>query len=337
MGEKVRIGILGCANIAAKYAIKAFQSIDNADVISIASRDYSKAKEWALRFNIRAEESYDSLISNKDIDAIYIPLPIGLHKEWILKAAKEKKHIICEKSLAESFDSAKEIASCCKSNGVVLYESFMCDFHPQHAKVLSLIEEGKIGKLLVFQSYFGFPPLAKDNIRYNKQLGGGSLNDVGAYTVFMSRKIFSDEPLSVNCTMFYDNDVDFSGSAKLVFSDRKIALLSFSFDAIYQNNYSVWGTKGLLKIGRAYGIPPDFKPIVELTTNENLKETVTLIDMQAANHFELIFSDFCDTVINKPKEKIDSIYDKILLQAKVLEAMRISAKKNKTVDLKEVI
>lgn len=335
--EKARIGILGCANIAAKSAIKAFQSIDNAEVVSIASRDYSKAKEWAIKFGIRAEGSYDSLISSKDIDAVYIPLPIGLHKEWILKTAKEKKHIICEKSLAESFDSVKEIVNNCKSNGVILYESFMCDFHPQHSKVLSLIEDGKIGCQKVFQSYFGFPQLAKDNIRYNKQLGGGSLNDVGAYTVFMSRKIFSDEPLTVNCTMFYDNDVDFGGSAKLVFNDSKIALLSFSFDAVYQNNYSIWGTKGLLKVGRAYGIPPDFKPVVELITNENLKEAITNIDISAANHFELIFHDFCDTILNKPKDKINLIYDKILSQAKVLEAMRISAKENRTVELKEVI
>ena len=334
--KKVRIGILGCANIAGKYAIKSFQSIGNAEVVSIASRDYNKAKEWAAKFGIKAEESYDSLISSKDIDAVYIPLPIGLHKEWVLKAANEKKHIICEKSLAENLHSVEEIVSSCKSNDIVLYENFMCDFHPQHAKVLSLIEEGKIGKPIVFHGYFGFPPMAKDNFRYNSQLGGGSLNDAGAYTVFMARKIFAEEPLSVSCTLFNENNTDIHGAAKFEFDNNKVGLLAFSFDAVYQNNYSVWGSKGLIKVGRAYSIPPDFKPMVELTTNENLKETTTTLNIPAANHFDLIFSDFCNTVINKPKDKINLIYDKILSQAKVLEAMRLSAKENKTINLKEM-
>lgn len=333
---RVRIGILGCANIAAKYAIKSFQSIENAELISIASRDYNKAKEWANKFGLKAEESYDSLISSKDIDAVYIPLPIGLHKEWVLKAAKEKKHIICEKSMAESFSSVKLIVNICKSNDVVLYENFMCDFHPQHAKVISLIDEGKIGKPFVFQSYFGFPPMAKDNFRYNHQLGGGCLNDAGAYTAFMARKIFAEEPSSVSCTMLNMNNVDFNGSAKFDFGEGKAALLAFSFDAVYQNNYSVWGSKGLVKVNRAYSIPPDFKPIVELTTNENLKETITQLDIHAANHFDLIFHDFCETVINKPNEKINLIYEKILSQAKVLEAMRISAREGRVVKLNEV-
>src|SRR3989338_5169643 len=97
MNNKVKIGILGCADIAKRYGIKAFQSIDNAEVVSIASRDFAKAKEWALNFGIQAEESYDALLENRNIDAVYIPLPVGLHKEWVLKAAAAGKHIICEK------------------------------------------------------------------------------------------------------------------------------------------------------------------------------------------------------------------------------------------------
>ena len=89
MSIKVKIGILGCADIARKYAIKAFQAIPNAEVVSIASRDYEKAKAWAGEFNIKAEKSYDSLIENQNIDALYIPLPIGLHKEWVIKAVRK--------------------------------------------------------------------------------------------------------------------------------------------------------------------------------------------------------------------------------------------------------
>lgn len=336
MEKKVRIGILGCANIAGKYAIKAFQSIDNAEVISIASRDFNKAKEWADKFGIKAEQSYESLISSNEIDAVYIPLPNGLHKEWILKAAANHKHIICEKSLAGDFVSVKEAVDSCKVNNVILYENFMCNFHPQHEKVLSLMAEGNVGLPFIFQGYFGFPPLKYNDIRYQKELGGGSLNDIGAYTVFMSRKIFAEEPISVTSNLFYENDVDMKGSAQLEFRGGKIGLLGFSFNAVYQNNYSVWGTKGLLKVHRAYGIPPDMKPIVDLYKNENLKESLITIDIPAANQFELVFWNFCNTILTNDKIKIQKSYDNIILQAKVLEAIRISAKENKKVFIGDI-
>jgi len=340
MEKKVRIGILGCANVAEKYAIKAFQAIENAKMVSIASRDYEKAKQWALRFGARAERSYDSLISNPDIDAVYIPLPIGLHKEWALKAAIAKKHVICEKSLAESFDSAKEVVADFRSCGIVLYENFMCGFHPQHEKVLSIIKEGRIGMPFVFQAYFGFPLMDKDNIRYNKRLGGGSLNDAGAYTVFMARKILGSEPLSVTCSLFCEQQtgVDMRGVAMLEFPDKLVASLAFNFNALYQNTYSVWGEKGLIKVGRAYSIPPEMKPIMELITNAELKESIATIDAPAANHFELIFYDFCDTILNKKEraEKIHNIYSQLISQARVLEAMRIASKENRKVKLAEI-
>ena len=199
--NKLKIGILGCADVAKRHAIKAFQSLDNAEVVSIASRDYSKAKKWASDFGIAAEVSYDALLANKEVDAIYIPLPIGLHKKWVLKAAKAGKHIICEKSLAESFKSVKEIVNKCRSKGIVLYENFMCDFHPQHEKVLYLIKSGEIGRPFIFNSFYGFPPFKKDNIRYSKKLGGSSLYDAGCYIVFMARKIFGKEPISVVCNL----------------------------------------------------------------------------------------------------------------------------------------
>lgn len=339
MGNELKIGILGCANIAAKYMIKAFQSTDVIESISIASRDYSRAKEWADRFGIKTEESYESLLDS-NVDAVYIPLPVGLHKEWIIKAAAKNKHIFCEKSLAENFAAVKKIVSFCRSKDVILYENFMCDFHPQHAKVLSLIEAGDIGGHFVFQGSFGFPPLDRNSFRYNKKLGGSSLSETGAYIVFMARKIFGKEPLSATCNLFYDKEkeIDIKGVAILEFPDEMVACIAFSFDAMYQNNYSIWGSKGLIKANRAYSIPPEMKPILELTTNENFKESVKNIDVPPANHFELIIGDFCDTILNKEKraDKINDIYSRLIFQAKALEAMRLSSKENRKVNIAEI-
>lgn len=340
MNKRVKIGILGCADVAARHAIKAFQSINNAEVVSISSRDPSKAKEWALRFSIKEATSYDKLLSNKNIDAVYIPLPIGLHKKWILKAAQAGKHIICEKSLAENFESAKKMVDDCKSKGIILYENFMCDFHPQYERVLSLIRKGEIGKPFVFRSFYGFPPFKKNNIRYDKKLGASSLYDAGCYIVFMARKIFGKEPVSVVCNLFIDKKtgVDIQGSIMLEFSERETAFGAFSYDSAYQNNYSVWGTQALVSVERAYSISSETKPIIELSKIENYKDTVKRIDVPAANQFELIFRDFCDTVLHKKTrtKKINNIYSQLTAQARVLEALCLSSKENRKVKVKEV-
>lgn len=340
MKKKVKIGILGCADVAKRHAIRAFQSIDNAEVVSIASRDLSKAKEWALHFGIKEATSYDKLISNKNVDAVYVPLPIGLHKKWVLKAARAGKNIICEKSLAENFKSAKEMVGACRSKGIVLYENFMCGFHPQHEKVLSLIKKGEIGEPFIFRSFYGFPPFKKENIRYNKKLGASSLYDAGCYIVFMARKLFGKEPISVTSSLFIDKKtgVDIKGSLMLEFSDKEIALGGFSYDSAYQNNYSVWGSQALVNVERAYSISSEMKPIVELVKIENYKNVIKKIDIPAANQFGLIFRDFCETVLNKRNRanKINNIYSQMLDQAKVLEALRLSSKENKKVKISEI-
>ena len=337
MTKKVRIGILGCANIAERYAIRAFQTINNAEVKSIASRSEEKAGEWAKKFNIPKSENYTSLIKNTEIDAVYIPLPIGLHKEWVLKAAKNGKHILCEKSLAPSFNDVKEIIKVCNENEVILYENFTCDYHPQHQTVLKLIKEGKIGKPSVFQSFYGFPIINNDNFRYDKKLGGSALNESGSYQVYTARKLFG-EPLSVFADIFFDKKtgVDMHGNVSLQFKHGVSAQFSFDLDAIYQNNYSVWGSAGLIKVGRAYAIAPTFKPEISLIKNENRQEKIMAIDVPAHNHFETIFHDFCDTVLNKDKQKIENVYINILNQAKTLEAIRVSSKEKRKVWLKEI-
>jgi len=340
MNKKVRIGILGCAHIAKKSTIKAFQSINNAQVISIASRKEKKAREFASFFSIPTYESYDSLLNNSQVDAVYIPLPIGLHKEWIIKAAQSGKHVLSEKSLTTDFQSTKEIISVAKRRKVIVYENFMCDFHPQHKKVLSLIANGEIGQPFLFRGYFGIPLMNKDSFRYNKNLGGSALSEQGAYPVFMARKMLHSEPIWVEATLFYDkkNGIDMNGAAQFGFKDDRIAHIAFSLDSLYQNNYSVWGKKGLINVKRAYAIPPNMKPEIELVKNDNLKESVLTIDAPAANHFELIFEDFCKTILNKKSdpEKVTSVYAKIISQAKVLEAIRISSMENRRVFIKEV-
>lgn len=340
MTKKVKVGILGCADIAKKAAIPSFQALANAEVISIASRNRQKAKEFAALFSIPRYESYDSLLANPEIEAVYIPLPNGLHAEWILKAIKAGKHVICEKSLTTDFRSAVKVIEAARKSGRVLFENFMCGFHPQHQKVLSLMEKGKIGKPFLFRGYFCIPPLPKNNFRYDKNLGGGSLYELGCYPVFMARKIFQGEPVSVAASLFEDKKkgINTAGAGQLKFENKKIAQIVFGFDLFYQNNYSVLGTEGLINLKRAYALPKDKKPQIELVKNDGFKERVFPIEAPAANHFELIFEDFCKTILDKKQQaqKRNRIYAEISAQAKVLEAIKLSSLEKREVLVKEI-
>lgn len=330
--RKVSVGILGCANIAEKYAIGAFKSLPNVELVAIASREKGKAEAWAARHELEAE-TYDSLIARDDIDVIYSPLPIGLQEEWAVQAAAAGKHVICEKSITYSLDSAQRMIGACKKAGVALYENFAPEFHPQHGKVLSLIKEGAVGTPHVWNGQYGFPPFPEGNIRLRADLKGGALNDAGCYTVFMARKIMQQEPVAVTCTLANDGaEVDIKGSALLEF-ENGTALMSFGFDHLYQNTYSIWGSKGIVRTNRAFAIPPTLAPTVELIVNDGTKDTREAIEIPAANQFALSFDFFCKVVAANDTEAFQDMYERIIRQASVLEAMRVSAREGRRVVL----
>lgn len=330
--KTIGVGILGCSNIAGKYAIDAFKALSDVKLVAIASRDEQKAREWATRFNLEPE-SYESLLARRDIDVIYSPLPIGLQEEWVMKAAHVGKHMICEKSIADSYESAERMVAACTSAGVVLYENFVSEFHPQHKEIARLIADGAIGTPHVWTGYFGFPPFPPGDIRYSAKLKGGSLNDAGCYTVHMARKILKAEPIAVHCTLTNgDTGVDVQGSALLEFP-HMTALMAFGFDHVYQNTYSMWGSKGLLRTDRAFSIPPTLAPHVELITNDGSQQNIEQIVVPAENQFIRSFEFVCGAIREHDTQKIGVMYDRILKQASVLEAMRVSAREGRRVQL----
>lgn len=330
--KKIRVGILGCANIAEKYAIGAFKSLPNVELVALASREKGKAEEWATRHGLEAE-TYDSLIARSDIDMLYCPLPVGVQEEWALKAATAGKHFLCEKSITYSLESAQKMVAACKQNNVGLYENFVPEFHPQHAKILSLIAEGSIGTVRAWTGCDGYPKRTEDDIRYRSDLKGGSLNYAGCYTVFMARKIMQGEPLAVTCRLTQnDAGIDIAGSALLEFEQGE-ALMSFGFDHLYQNTYSVWGSKGMVRTNRAYAIPPTLVPTVELITNNGKEEKRETVAVTAADQFALSFDFFTQAVVSNDIARFEDMYNRILLQARVLDAMRTSAREGRRVEL----
>ena len=324
----LKFGIIGCSRIAKKAVIPAIIKSEFAELEMIGSRNNEKSKEFSSEFNCKKNGTYDDVIFDDSINAVYISTPIGTHAELAMKAAAAGKHVYCEKSATDSFNSAKQMIECSKNNNVRIMEGFMFRFHPQHQKVQELINDKKIGNLDSFYGSFGFPSFPEGDIRYNKKLGGGFLNDSGCYPICASRMIFDQEPLSV----FYHNSidsktsVDVKGTSILTYKNNKTAIINYANGNYYQAKYDVWGSEGVISLDRAYSVPSDFVTKINLqysTENSWEGRKNKIIKVEPTDHFLKMIDIFCMEINGNSKLSIN--FEKELLnQAKVMEAHRLS-------------
>ena len=324
----LKFGIIGCSRIARKSVIPAILKSEFAELEIIGSRTVEKSKEFSSEFNCKKNGTYDDVIFDDSINAVYISTPLGTHAELAIKAASAGKHVYCEKSSTDSFTSAKEMVECSKNNNVRMMEGFMFRFHPQHQKVKELINDKKIGDVDLFNGSFGFPSFPDGDIRYSKELGGGFLNDTGCYPIYASRMIFDEEPLSVFCHNFNDPkmDVDIKGTSILTYKNNKTANVTYANGNYYQAKYEVWGSQGIISLDRAYSVPPDFITKINLQysmeTNWDGRKN-EIIKIPAADHFVKMIDTFCMEITGKEKSPFN-FENELLNQAKVMEAHRIS-------------
>ena len=333
MTEKLRFGIIGCSRIAETSTIPAINSSQFAELQFIGSHSNKKAKDFANKFGCLNYGSYEDVLENKDVDAVYISVPVGLHEEWTIKAAEYGKHVLCEKSLTSSFTSAQKMVKVCTENNVGLMEGFMFRFHPQHQKVLEIIKEGTLGDLYTFSGYYGFPPMSHDDIRYKEELRGGVLNDAGCYPICASRIVFGEEPTGLFCKLVIDKEsnVDTKASLFLKYPGMKSAQMAVGYDLFYQSTYRLWGSKGHLKLTRSYNIPPDMNAKIILDTPNQTRT----ISIDAVDHFRLMIDGFSKEVAGITKSSFSFEKD-LLNQAKIMEAARVSYKEDRFVKIEEV-
>lgn len=279
-------GILGCAAIAKTAVIPAIQSIDSNSLVAVASRTAAKADAFAQQFGCRSVVGYENLLASTDIEAVYIPLPTGMHHEWVTAALRAGKHVLVEKSAGTSLAEAEEMVALARKNDLLLVENFQFQHHAQHQYVKELIASGGLGELRGFRSSFGFPPFDLDhNIRYNPSLGGGALLDAGAY-VLKATSFMLDGEVEVKAAhlvMHPQFGVDWYGGAMLVSTQLNItSQVTFGFDNFYQCNYEVWGSKGKATATRAFTAKKDYAPTVILETPGSAQNIV----LPADDHFK---------------------------------------------------
>ncbi len=264
---ELRWGVLSTADIGRTKVIPAMQKARRSRVVAIASRDLAVATRVAAELGIPTSHgSYEALLADQDVDAVYIPLPNHLHREWAIKALDAGKHVMCEKPLAMTSADAEVMVAAAEASGRTLMEAFMYRLHPSWVAVRDIVASGRIGQLTAVQSWFGYYNDDPGNIRNIREVGGGALYDVGCYNVNLSRLLFGGEPTRVQSSVVRDpsSGVDVLTSAILDFPGGQ-ATFSCSTRTETDQRVHVYGTLGRISIGIPFNIPPNLPTEIYLT------------------------------------------------------------------------
>jgi predicted dehydrogenase len=259
MNRKVRWGVLGVANIAEKKVIPAMQRGAWSEIAAIASRDLRKAEKAARELGIpKAYGSYEELLADPEIEAIYNPLPNHLHVPWSIRAAEAGKHVLCEKPVALDTQEARQLLEAQVRTGVKIGEAFMVRTHPQWLRTRELIRAGRIGELRSVLGFFSYSNLDPANIRNVPAWGGGGLMDIGCYPINTSRFVFGEEPRRVMALIERDPQmqVDRLTSGLLDFPSGQSVFTCGTQIVAYQR-MQFFGTNGRIEIEIPFNAPPD--------------------------------------------------------------------------------
>jgi len=248
----IRIGVLGAAAIVPMALTNPARHIHDAQIIAIAARDPKRAEHFAKRHNIpHIHQTYAELLADPDIDAIYNPLPNGLHAEWTIRALKAGKHVLCEKPFASNAEEAEEMAKVARETGLVLSEAFAYRYHPLTARGKEIIASREIGKVQHIDAQFSFLLPSPNNIRFKYELAGGALMDTGCYPVSLIRHIAEAEPTVEHAeARLFAPQVDHNMTADFSFADGRTAHLECGMlsPKLFRSLLKVKGDAGMLSV-----------------------------------------------------------------------------------------
>jgi predicted dehydrogenase len=259
MSNPLRWGVLSTANIGLKKVLPAMQRGQHTSLRAIASRDLTKAREAAASLGIpTAYGSYEELLADPQIDAVYIPLPNHLHVPWTIRVAEAGKHVLCEKPLSLTVAEAKTLLAVRARTGVKIGEAFMVNCHPQWLRLRALLAEGRIGEVRSIAGAFSYFNVDPNNIRNRAECGGGALMDIGCYLIHAARYAFRQEPTRVVAAIDRDPAMgtDRMTSAILDFPGGQ-AIFTCSTQLVPYQRIHFFGTKGRIEIEIPFNAPPD--------------------------------------------------------------------------------
>jgi D-xylose 1-dehydrogenase (NADP+, D-xylono-1,5-lactone-forming) len=332
----LRIGILSTAKIAQAF-VSGVRSCSTVVVTAVASRDAARAERFARELGIeRSYGSYESLLADSKIDAVYVALPNSLHAEWSIRAAEAGKHVLCEKPLSATAVEARAMFGAAQKHGVYLREGYPYRAQPQTLKLRELLDAGALGKIQLIQASFGFTMSDGANIRLDPVLAGGALMDAGSYPVSLVRMVAKERPTRVHAVaQWTDSGVDRTLAATIEFPGGLLAQISCSFATSVYRQALIAGTEATVQTTFFNHPSPAAPPVLNMRRGKTWDTAAEIIEVAATNGF-LAETEAFERLVRQgpahwtgasPEESID-----IML---TLEAILRSARTGKTVEIEE--
>ena len=320
----IRIGVLGAAAIVPMALTNPARHVPEAQIVAIAARDPQRAQRFAKRHNIpHVHPTYNDLLVDPEIDAVYNPLPNSLHAEWTIHALRAGKHVLCEKPLSSNTKEAEEMARVAHETGLILSEAFAYRYHPLTARVKEIIASGAIGKVQHIHAQFSFLLPAPNNIRFKYELAGGALMDTGCYPVSLIRHIAEAEPHVERAeARLFAPQVDHNMTADFSFADGRTTHMECGMlsPKLFRSVLKVDGEAGTLRVLSPFQ-PHVFNLLTVKGKDINIRERVS-----GGNSYELQLRAFLKAIRGEMKlntdpvdaignmRVIDAIYEKAGLQ-----------------------
>ena len=281
----LRLGVLGAARIARNF-IAGVTGSPTVTVTAVASRDPARAAQFAADAQLpQVFESYEALLASPDIDAIYLPLPNGLHGLWSTRACAAGKHVLCEKPLASSAAEARAMYAAARAAGVTLVEAYPYRAQEQTLRLKSLVAAGAIGRLRTIHAAFGFPLRDRADIRLDPSLAGGALMDLGSYPLSLIRYLTGAPPQSLHAVGTMDPaGVDDSALVSLTFADGVLAQAACSFSTVVHRQALIVGDEGVIETTYA-NHTTEVPPVLRLRRGSDRRAAVEVISVAPANGF----------------------------------------------------
>lgn len=254
--KSLRVGILGCSEIARRKFVPALLRSECAVLAAVAGRDRSRAAGFFPGEKFAAVDC-DELIASPLVDLVYVSTPNHLHEEWTVRALEAGKHVVCEKPLATSFDSAERMLAAADKHGMLLYENLMYLQHPQHGEVKRCIEEGRIGRVTAFRTTFGFPEPPAGDFRLDPEMGGGAFHDLNRYPLSAALHFLQGDDYQFRGISFGRERLNLAMHGVAATSAGEAFIFSIAFGQLYESYYEVIGEEGKIRVDRAYTTPAD--------------------------------------------------------------------------------
>jgi predicted dehydrogenase len=331
----LQFGILGTAKIARSF-VAGVSSSRRVTVAAVASRDADKAEGFAREFAIaRHFGSYEELLADRGVDAVYIPLPNSLHAEWSIRAARAGKHVLCEKPLSATAAEARAMFDAARQHGVHLVEGYPYRAQPQTLKLRELVNAGVIGDVRLIQASFGFTLGNGENIRWSPQLAGGSLMDVGTYPVSLVRMIAKARPARIHAIADWSGGVDRTLAATLQFDSGLFAQLTCSFSTCIHRQALIAGSNGVIQTTYLNHTSTPAEAVLQLRVGTDKDAVDSTVQTSAVNGFFAEAESFERLVRGGPTQWSGATPEESIDNMLTVEAIQKSARSGGTIEIVE--